>query len=624
MKKHCISVRAIIATLLTAASLTGCGTSGQNGSASGSSDSTQNTSDSGGGAENVSVPEIPTGNISVPELPDSVEGITGGTYITLSDNGTMIDGGGAAVVGSVVTISAAGDYVVTGTLTDGKIVVDNVDTSATEKVRIILNGTAIACSSGAAIYVINSEATKTIIEAAEGSVNLISGGVVKTASDTSVEDAAIFSRKDLKLTGKGTLYVTGVYRGIESKDDLEVEELTLYVAAGDDGLRGKDSIEISSGAITVEAGADGLRTDNTEDEGKGYIAISGGSIAVNASDDAIQSVTDLTISGGEFALISGGGSVNAPSKTSGDGFLGFGGGSSQDDSSVSGKAVKAAGNITVSGGTFNIDSADDAFHSDSSLSVTAGTMEVTAGDDGFHSEKTLDISGGTIIINGSYEGIEAAAITVSGGTITVTSSDDGFNSVMGAVSTATASAASASSSSSTIIQTAGGRGGMGGGGMSGGGGFGGGGMGGMDSDDGSTVTISGGTITINADGDGLDCNGSMTITGGYTIVYGPTGDNNGAIDYNGSFTMDGGTLLALGSSGMAQSSSSDSKLAKLFFTASGSANQTLTIADSSGNVLITVTSPKKFACVFFSSPNLDSGTSYTVSLGASSDLVKAS
>jgi phage baseplate assembly protein gpV len=64
------------------------------------------------------------------------------------------------------------------------------------------------------------------------------------------------------------------------------------------------------------------------------------------------------------------------------------------------------------------------------------------------------------------------------------------------------------------------------------------------------VDVTGGSLTINAQGDGLDSNGNASISGGTVVVNGPTNSGNGALDVNGELTVTGGRVAAAGSAGM--------------------------------------------------------------------------
>ena len=245
-----------------------------------------------------------------------------------------------------------------------------------------------------------------------------------------------------------------------------------------------------------------------------------------------------------------------------------------------------------------MDSADDAVHSNASITVNGGIFEIASGDDALHADETLTVTAGTINITESYEGLEALHVSVQGGDITLVASDDGLNAAGGTDSSG----------------LTGGRDGMFGGGPGGmGGGPGGG--GGMSSSNGS-ITISGGTLHIQASGDGIDANGSLTISGGYTVVVGPTQGDTATLDYDTTAVITGGTFIGTGASGMAQTFSDQEQGVVSVNVGNQAAGTTVTLADQSGNTLITYTPELSFAVVILSSPDLVSGETYTMTVGS--------
>lgn len=547
-------------------------------------------SEDGTDSGTASITDIPLLDFdAVAVVNDSVQ-ISADAEIQLNGSSVSINGSGVTADGQIVTISEAGTYVLSGTLTDGQIL---VNTTQEAKVRLILNGVDIKCSNSAPIYIISSP-KKTELVLPEGSVNRLEDGSEYLLSSDETADnpsAAIYSKDDLEIEGMGSLYVTGHYnKGIFSKDDLEIKGGSLYITAVDDGIRGKDSVVISAGDITVSAGGDGIRTSNETDSTKGYIDISGGTINITAALDGIQAITDLNISGGELTISSGGGSVNS-SKSSGNDWRNWGGGgkggfrgwdkqTTETADTASAKGIKAGTAINLSGGTISIDSSDDALHSNNSVTLDGSNLTILSGDDGIHADDTLNINQGDITINKSYEGIEAVHINISGGNIRITASDDGIN------------AAGGVDASSTTNRTTGR--GMG-----------------MFSETTGDAAFTGGTVTIDAAGDGIDVNGSVTMTGGTYIVHGPTNNGNGALDYDGSFTVNGGTLIALGSSGMAQSVTSTTQ-GVLSFTSSLSVGALIHIEDEDGNDMLTINTVKQTGCIVYTDPALESKKEYSV------------
>lgn len=257
------------------------------------------------------------------------------------------------------------------------------------------------------------------------------------------------------------------------------------------------------------------------------------------------------------------------------------------------------GYISLAGGSFNITSGKDALHSSGGLDVSGGDLKINAGDDGIHADISLAIAGGTIDIGQSNEGIEAPAIVISGGSTSVVSADDGVNVSSGTGKSAEDGGAPAS----------GGAGGPGGG------------AGGRPGESGANssnmLTITGGFLSVESKGDGLDSNGSITMSGGTVVVNGPTENNNAALDYDGTFVMTGGFLVAAGSSGMVQATSDTSTQAGVLmtYTKAQQAGALVHLTDSTGHTVITFAPSKNYQSVFISSPNVKKDASYTLSSG---------
>ena len=104
---------------------------------------------------------------------------------------------------------------------------------------------------------------------------------------------------------------------------------------------------------------------------------------------------------------------------------------SSDTDSTSTKGIKSDGALYVNGGTFTINSADDAFHSNSDVTINDGTYTISSGDDGMHADSALLVNGGTITVTESYEGLEGLNITINDGKIDIAASDDGMNAAGG-------------------------------------------------------------------------------------------------------------------------------------------------------------------------------------------------
>jgi hypothetical protein len=293
------------------------------------------------------------------------------------------------------------------------------------------------------------------------------------------------------------------------------------------------------------------------------------------------------VSGGEITITTGGGSVLS---SSGDdrGGRGMEGNPNQTAESV--KGLKARVSLVITDGVIQIDSLDDAIHSDNSITISGGDMLLASGDDGIRADAALTIDGGHLNITQCYEGLESTVITINDGTIHLTASDDGINASSGN-----------------------GDGGPGAPPMRGGG------PGGFESGD-SYLYINDGYIAIDANGDGIDANGSIDMSAGIVIVNGPTSNGNGPVDYLGTFNISGGYLVAVGSSGMAEAPSTTStQYSAMVNYASAQAAATMVhIETESGQDVLTFVPTKAYQSVLLSSPELENGSTYVVYSGGSS------
>ncbi|MFZ5965722.1 MAG: carbohydrate-binding domain-containing protein [Bacillota bacterium] len=512
-------------------------------------------------------------------------------YIELKETNANVKGSGAAAKAGKITITEAGVYVISGKLDNGQIVVDVQNKG---NVRLVLNGVEINCTDNAPIYVEN--AGKTIITLQDGTENLISDGEKYVFSDSSTDEpnAAIFSKDSLTINGTGKLTVRGNYNnGVTSKDDLKITGGNIQIYSVDDGLLGRDLVAVKEGNIIIEAGGDGIKSTNDTDTSKGFIVLEGGTFDIKSGTDGIQAATSVLTTGGEFTISSGGGSVNGSNKIRDDrqGPWGNKGSSTVtntvEEESESAKGIKASVDITISGGTFNIDSADDAIHSNNSITIAGGDISITSGDDGVHADSSILVKGGKMNIVKSYEGIESAVVTVSDGDIHVTSSDDGIN-------------------------IAGGNDGSSVDGRPGENHF--------SSSENNKLMINGGYIAVDSTGDALDANGSIYMAGGTVIVSGPTTNGNGALDYDGTFELSGGFLVAAGSAGMAQAPSEQSAQYSIImnYSQTQQAGTVVHLKDNEGNTVVTFAPKKNYQSVVISSSELKKDTTYTLYAGGTS------
>jgi len=255
------------------------------------------------------------------------------------------------------------------------------------------------------------------------------------------------------------------------------------------------------------------------------------------------------------------------------------------DSNTSAKAVKGVVCVAIDNGTFSINSADDAVHSNGEVVISGGTFSISSGDDGVHADSILSIDGCNITILKCFEGIESKTIIINDGNIHITASDDGINGAVG-------------KDGSRAPEW----------------------HGGIPSLGNYDLYINGGYIVVNALRDGLDVNGSIDMKGETVIIHGPTSNMNSVVDYDAGFKMTRGFIVAAGSSGMAQSPSMNSTQYSLLmnFRSVITARTLFHIQNSSNTDILTFMPLRSYQSVMFCSSALTKGSSYDVYLGGSS------
>ena len=510
---------------------------------------------------------------------DDLTDLTIDTRIQLKDGDTTVNGSGAVFENGVLTITKGGTYELKGSLSDGQII---VDTGEDAKVKLLFGGVTLHSSTSAPLYVVSSpKETKLLL--AEGSENTLSDSADRTAQGEEDPDAVIFSKDDLEISGTGTLNIeANVARGIVSKDALQISGGTLNVTAADDALRGKDGVDISGGVLNLKSGGDGIQA---ADEDKGDLTVSGGVLTLNADKDGLQAEGTLTVTGGVLDITCGG------------------------------DALKGAADVTVTGGSMNIDAGSDGLHADENLTLTGGSVNIKQAKEGLEGT-TVTLSGAAVEINATDDGINAAAPgSATDDAFTPPEFPDGdFTPPAGENGAPPArpdgdftppageNGAPPVRPDGDFTPPAGENGGPRGGFPGGKGGFG--------YDAASHITITGGSVTVNAEGDGLDSNGDIKMTGGSVTVFGPENNGNSALDYGGSFEMTGGTLLAVGSSGMAQSISTG--CAAIAVNCEIAAGEKVELRAENGKTLTGFTAPKKIGHVVYADGSVKAGESYRI------------
>lgn len=561
--------------------------------------------------------------------------ITGEFSITSTDGSTITQND------SVYTITQAGEYTVTGLLSEGQIVV-NADDNA--EITIVLNSTSITCSNGSPIYIKNADNVK--IKSEENTYNCIVDARAEADdnSDNSSSEngnAAIYAACDLKLVGKGALSVTGNYNnGIQSKDDISIKNVTIKVNAINNAIKGNDEVAIESGEIiAISRKGDGIKTSNsslsTKGKQKGNVIISGGNIDIYAACDGIDAAYGVDVSGdGNLNIYtdtysdyseavaadnsgSSANSVGTPpdmnnaqnngnmgnppdmnNSSSNPGMKGnFGGGNraangmpgnnspgNSSKKSYSTKGIKAESEINISGAAINISSTDDGIHANSD----SGVLET--GEDG---KGIISISGGTITISTGDDGIHAdKELNITDGYINVLTSYEGLEAITINIS-----------GGQSFIYAADD------------------GINACTGDGSSTplINITGGYIDVttgSGDTDAIDSNGSYTQSGGMVLVKGgsSSGQVSGSIDVDGNITITGGTCIALG--GICETPV-NSVNAYVFSSVSFNAGS-YSVKDSSGNEIISFTLNNSYSNGWICASALTTNTEYTLYCDGSS------
>ena len=556
--------------------------------------------------------------------------------LALDGNEIRCDSSAVSVSGTTATIQKAGTYLLSGRLEDGSII---VDTEKSDKVQLVLSGVSIHSETSAPIYVLQTD--KVFVTLAPNTENSLSSGDSFTPDGDTNVDAVIFSKEDLTLNGSGSLSITSpAGHGIVSKDSLRITGGTYTIDAAAHGLCGKDEVSIADGSFEMIAGKDGIHSENSDDNELGTIYIGGGTFRITAEGDGISASGSCRIADGDYTISAGGGE-NAQQQTANQPFdKGLHGGGRPADSvssatkqtgrsqdvpetggrksmdgdkgrnpmdlpqnpgegqeppadteqadTVSAKGIKAA-NLSIDGGTFQVDSADDGLHANGDVMISGGTMEITSGDDGIHADETLTIASGSIRITESYEGLEGQHLQILGGEIILTATDDGLNAAGGT------DGSGFGRRGDTFTQSA----------------------------DTASIVISGGTVDVTASGDGIDANGTLEITGGTVIVCGPTHGDTSVLDYDLSGTISGGTFVGTGASAMTRTFSHGTQGVISVKVGIQAAGTQIVLTDSDGNEILSQIPELDFEIVIFSAPEIQLGESYTLRVGDTTQTVKA-
>lgn len=433
-------------------------------------------------------------------------------------------------------------------------------------------------------------------------------------SNPTATDGVTVSDGVITITKAGNYRLSGTYSGqvkVEAADSdmvrLILDNATITNSTG----AAINVVEADEVVIYTASG-----TTNTVSDGSSYSDTASGS-----PDAAIYSKSDLTLAGEGTLKVEG--KYEEGIHTT-DGLV-IAAGTLEVTAANTGIKGKdyvdiLDGTVTVTASQDGIKATNDTDGNRGWVRLSGGTVNISAGDDGFKAERVLEISGGTLNITESNEGIEAQYINILDGTVNVTSSDDGINASYSTTSTKQSaqggqnSAPQAPSGSAGQAPAGGGQAPSGTMGQPPAGGGAGGGHGTFEVVD-ATINITGGTVTVNTNGDGIDSNGTATLSGGTLIVNGPFTGGNASLDTNGDLLLNGTTVTAANSGDMfeAPSTNSTSGYVKISNVSNLSAGTTVQVADSSGNVVANYkVTNSSTALILVSSSKITKGESYTV------------
>lgn len=492
--------------------------------------------------------------------------------IELIDNSSIAHSSGVQISENYIRISSPGIYRLKGSLTEGQVSVD-----CKGNVALILDDVNVTNSSDAAISVTDAE--HLLIYLPDGSQSNISSGkqreIISSNANKDIDyasGAAIYSKDNLSIAGSGKLSVSGyINNGIATTDHLIIISGDIGISAVNNGLKGNDLVSITGGNISILSGGDGIQSDRD-------LSISGGKLDITAGDTSTVSLEESDNHRGP-GFMDGNGKM--PQQ-----FQHFDGESPEDFTGSDAGFRRPSDNKLRNPMPDNrkddsqsnnaSSTSTKGIKSGGNLTITDGTITIKSADDGIHTDGTLIVSGGDINIIKSKEGMEGNQINIDSGNISITASDDGMN---------------ASGSNLPVLR------------------------------------ISGGTIYVNANGDGLDSNGDLVIEGGSTVVDGPSNNGNGALDSGsengGTIVCNAGTILAIGASGMAETFNSNSAQYSFIknFSEMFTKETQISIYDENEKIIFEHISAKSFNSVVFSSPDLIPGHTYTISVGDKTETV---
>ena len=481
------------------------------------------------------------------------------TQITLADQTATVTGQGASFSDQTLTITQGGTYVLTGSGKNIKLVVEAADT---DQVHLVFQSLTLE-GEGTLLQV--NKAQEVVISLVEGSQNALTES---QASDDEEVKATIHSQVPLTLNGTGNLTLTALTKNaLEVEDDLKVLGGTYTVKAANHGFKAEGALDIEAATLTIEAGKDGLHAEHDETTERANISLNPTQLSIAATEDGVDAGNELTIKGGTITV-------------------------SQSEEGLEARVIRQLG------GDVTIKSSDDGVNASAgSSSKTTDTSATSKTTDASATSNTADTSSsaGQATTDSGTTSSSASQATADPA---ATSQADQANKDKNATPPSPP-AGQAPPQGGQPPQNGQGPGGMPPGGQE-------------ESDPSLQIILEGGTLTIDAEGDGIDSNGTVSISGGSLVVNGSVQGGNGPLDAAGDITITGGTVWALGTSDMLQGFAQGSTQASITANIAGTAGQTLIILDANGKEVTRQTASKDFQAVIMSSADLVDGQTYTI------------
>ncbi len=527
------------------------------------------------------------------------DGIQADNYCTITGGNITINSGTEGIKANEVKLPVIeNDLVVADRFINGKITISGGTLDITSGEDGIKATESVTVSDTADITV-----TATGTDATDGSgYDGIQAGETTDAVSGNTTTETVVVAGVVTISG-GTVNITASDDAITTSGSFVMTNGTLGGSADGDFIKAYELADIDAGTIDAKAKCDGIQS------GKALVETTSGTTVTKSE----YTTGDIDISGGSITLVTNNGHTTTV-----------------PDDADSCKGIKANTELNISGGEFKIDSADDSIHSNWNVTITGGTFTLATGDDGVHADYTLTL--GTengldddfnIDITTSYEGIEGSVINMLSGTTYLVASDDGINAAGDYQEGATLSSIGDIELTVGPGGNTGGPGGnQGGGGGNTGGGTGGWGpgWGGDDSSPYGMLYIKGGRCYVEANGDGVDSNGSIEMNGGIVIENGPTSGGNGVFDIGDSsschFTITGGTLIGAGTSDMAVTPTVNGQGYALKSGSSAGAGTPVQITTSDGT--FTFVPKTSWSWMFVTMPEMTAGGSYTITSNSGS------